>query len=93
MSRAQGSNHLASVSLDDILAPWRWQRSETRFSPEDFARFANAVPAYHFRLGIAEKGVGSGGLHTPGFRAHNDAVAVGMRAMASLVLGYLERSR
>lgn len=43
VSRAQGSNHLASVSLDDVLAPWRWQRSETRFSPEDFARFETAL--------------------------------------------------
>ena len=60
---------------------------------EDFARFANAIPAYHFRLGIAEEGVGSGGLHTPDFRAHSNSVAVGMRAMASLVLGYLEGRR
>ena len=43
VSRAQGSNHLASVTLDDVLAPWRWQRSETRFSPEEFSRFETAL--------------------------------------------------
>jgi len=43
VSRAQGSNHLVNVTLDDVLAPWRWQRFETRFSPQEFGRFETAL--------------------------------------------------
>ena len=55
---------------------------------EDFAYFANVVPGFYFRLGIVGPGTRSGGLHTPDFRADDAAIAVGMRAMAQLVLEY-----
>ena len=53
---------------------------------EDFAYFANEVPGFYFRLGVVKPGTTSGGLHTPDFRADDGAIAVGMRAMAQLVL-------
>ncbi len=58
---------------------------------EDFAYFANAVPGVYYRLGTVAPGTTSGGLHTPNFRADDTAIPVGIRAMARLVVGYLER--
>ena len=57
---------------------------------EDFAYFADAVPGFFFRLGTRPPGGTSGGLHTPTFVADDAAVEIGMRAMASLVLEFLE---
>ena len=56
---------------------------------EDFAYFANAVPSVYFWLGVREPGGASGGLHTPTFRAVDDAVAAGMRAMSRVIVDYL----
>jgi amidohydrolase len=56
---------------------------------EDFAYFANEVPGFYYQLGVLDPAHPSGGLHTPTFRASDDAVAVGIRAMTEVVLGYL----
>lgn len=60
---------------------------------EDFAYFANVVPGFYFRLGVVKPGTTSGGLHTPTFRADDSSVAVGMRAMARLLVDYLSLNR
>ncbi len=57
---------------------------------EDFAYFAEQVPAFFYRLGTRPPGGSSGGLHTPTFVADDAAIAVGMRTTAALVLDYLE---
>jgi amidohydrolase len=57
---------------------------------EDFAYFANEVPGFFFRLGMVKPGTTSGGHHTPTFQADDSSVPVGMRAMANLILDYLE---
>jgi amidohydrolase len=56
---------------------------------EDFAWFAQEVPAFYFRIGTLEPGTTSGGWHTPTFRAGDGSIEVGVRAMAGLVLDYL----
>lgn len=43
VSRVQGSTYLASVTLNDVMAPWRWRRAETRLSPEAVAEFEAAL--------------------------------------------------
>ncbi len=57
---------------------------------EDFAEFANLVPGFYFRLGTVQPGIPSGGHHTPTFAADDRAIPVGMRAMLTLVLDYLQ---
>ena len=57
---------------------------------EDFAYFAQAVPGFYFRLGTTAPGTESGGLHTPTFTADDGSVPVGIEAMTTLVLDYLE---
>jgi amidohydrolase len=56
---------------------------------EDFAYFAREVPSFYFRLGAVAPGNVSGGHHTPTFRADDEAIPVGVRAMTALVLEFL----
>jgi len=36
VARAKGRANAFDISLDDVLAPWRWKRSQTRLSPAEF---------------------------------------------------------
>jgi amidohydrolase len=56
---------------------------------EDFSYFAQRVPGLYFGLGTTRPGTTSGGLHTPTYTGDDDAIAVGMRAMAALVLDFI----
>ena len=56
---------------------------------EDFAFFAQRVPSVYFDLGIRQPGGRSGGLHTPDFRAVDESVPAGMRAMSRVVVDFL----
>lgn len=56
---------------------------------EDFAYFAREIPGFYFRLGTTAPGTETGGLHTPTFRASDESVPVGIRAMTQVVLEYL----
>jgi amidohydrolase len=53
---------------------------------EDFSYFAREVPGFYFKLGAVHKGNTSGGHHTPTFRADDEAIPVGVRAMTAVVL-------
>lgn len=57
---------------------------------EDFAYFANEIPGFYFRLGVEDPAHPSGGLHTPTFRASDEAIPVGIRAMTAVVLHALD---
>jgi len=60
---------------------------------EDFAYFANEVPGFYYRLGSVNPELGSGGHHTPDFRADDASIPIGMRAMSNLLLDYLKSRR
>lgn len=62
---------------------------EPAMGGEDFAYFANEVPAFFFRLGQVAPGTTSGDHHTPTFRADDSAVPVGIRAMSRLLVDFL----
>ena len=56
-SRAmQKVGDLTKMSLDDVLAPWRWQRAETRLNPADFQAFQKQLESSAFYVG-APKGL------------------------------------
>jgi hypothetical protein len=38
-ARAMGPNNLSQVSLSDLLAPWRWQKSEAQLSAAELDQF------------------------------------------------------
>ena len=59
---------------------------------EDFAFFREKVPGMYFFLGINKPGVGFGEAepnHSPRFYVNEDALLVGVRAMANLAIDYL----
>lgn len=43
VSYAQGPDALVQVSLNDVLAPWRWRRAQSSMTPEAFIRFETAL--------------------------------------------------
>lgn len=57
---------------------------------EDFAFFSQQIPGFYFRLGTTEPGGESGGLHTPTFKGMDESVPVGIKALANVVLEYLD---
>lgn len=64
---------------------------EPRMTAEDFAFFAQQIPATFYRLGIAnaEKGI-SAELHSPFFDIDEDALETGMGLMAYLAVRHLQ---
>jgi amidohydrolase len=58
---------------------------------EDFGSFQAKVPGVMFFLGVSnpEKGI-AGMPHSPGYAADDDAIVVGARAMAAVLLDFLE---
>jgi amidohydrolase len=59
---------------------------EKTFAAEDFAFFAQKVPAVHFRLGIEDKGKGLNPLHSPDFDASEDAILNGIYIITNFIL-------
>jgi amidohydrolase len=57
---------------------------------EDFAHFAQVIPGFYYRLGQVAPGTTSGDHHTPTYRADDSMIPIGMRAMATLLLDYLQ---
>ncbi len=43
IARAMGQTNLAEVRLDDLLAPWHWQRSKTQLSAAEFNQFRDLL--------------------------------------------------
>jgi amidohydrolase len=61
---------------------------------EDFSFFAQQAPGFYFMLGVNAPGVGYGEAasnHSPYFYVNEDALEIGVQAMATLAVDYLER--
>ena len=61
---------------------------------EDFSFFAQQAPGFYFMLGVNAPGVAFGKAasnHSPYFYVNEDALQIGVRAMATLAVDYLER--
>lgn len=56
---------------------------------EDFGFFAKEVPSVMLLLGVLPKDLERTSVHSPTFRADEDAIPVGVRVMSSIVLDYL----
>jgi len=79
----------AVTTLARALGAANVTASEPWMASEDFSYFANTVPGFYFSLGMTKPGTTSGDHHTPTFLADDSAIPVGMKAMAYLVLDYL----
>lgn len=63
---------------------------------EDFSFFGREAPALYFQLGINAPGVAHGEAasnHSPWFYVNEDALEIGVRALATLAVDYLEREK
>jgi amidohydrolase len=76
-------------TLSRIVGDDKVQVLDPVMGGEDFAYFANEVPAFFYRLGTQAPGVVSGGHHTPTFMADDSSIPIGIRAMSNLLLDYL----
>ena len=64
-----------------------------QMAAEDFAYFQQRVPGFYFFVGVANPAKNiTAMIHTEHFDIDEDALAVGMRAMATTVTDYLYRS-
>ncbi len=81
-----------------MLPTLEWAAGEERVveapritGAEDFAFFQERIPGLYFFLGVNKEGVGFGEAapnHSPFFFANEDALIVGVRALAGLVVDY-----
>lgn len=76
-------------SLVKVLGSEHVREIDPTMGGEDFAYFANAVPGFYFRLGVADPEKGSGGHHTPTFAADDASIPIGIQAMSQLLFDYL----
>ncbi|MDX1643899.1 MAG: amidohydrolase [Thermoanaerobaculia bacterium] len=61
---------------------------------EDFSYFQRQIPGLYFVLGVNEEGVEvseAAPNHSPLFRVNDEALVVGVRALAALAVDYLEK--
>ncbi|HEY5609763.1 MAG TPA: amidohydrolase, partial [Thermoanaerobaculia bacterium] len=78
-------------SLKNTVGNANVKRDPPRMIAEDFAYFAEKVPAFYFFLGVANREKGTtAGLHTPDFDIDERALEVGVNAMTNLVWDYLD---
>jgi amidohydrolase len=64
--------------------------NEPAMGSEDFAWFAERVPAAHLRIGSRIEGVDTA-IHRPDYRCDERAIAIGVRAVTRVVLSLLEQ--
>jgi amidohydrolase len=66
--------------------------TESGMGGEDFSYYSREIPAFFFRLGVANKAkkITSGG-HTPDFDADPESFKVGVEVMSAMVWDYLEQ--
>lgn len=59
---------------------------------EDFSYFQKAIPGFFYFLGVGNQAKGiTAMIHTPEFDVDEEALIVGVKAMANVLLDYLER--
>jgi metal-dependent amidase/aminoacylase/carboxypeptidase family protein len=63
----------------------------TPFFSEDFARYLQKIPGVMYFLGVSNAGKGIIGMpHSPQFAVDEEAIFIGARTMAAVLLNYLE---
>ncbi len=86
----QHLSDLVQAAAVEAVGADKVRDTEPTFGGEDFAFIAQRVPACMFRLGIAnpERGI-TYSMHHPQFDIDEDALAVGVKVMATAALRYL----
>jgi hippurate hydrolase len=70
---------------EDYMGEENVEETEMRMGAEDFGYYAQVVPGCFFRLGVMNQAKGiTSGVHTPTFNIDEEALKIGMGAMAWL---------
>jgi amidohydrolase len=81
-------------SLERVFGKARTLEVKPQMGAEDFAAFAERVPALYVKLGIRNEARGiTAAIHTAEFDIDEAVLPLGVRAMATLVWDYLARSQ
>lgn len=81
--------------LQKVAGPRRVVEIKPLTGAEDFSHFQQEIPGFYFMLGVNKKGVGIGeaaSSHSPRFYVNEEVLKVGVEALASLAVDYLEPS-
>ncbi len=74
------------VGAANVVAP------KPQMGSEDFSYFQQSVPGFFYFLGVGNKAKGITAMnHTPEFDADEEALVVGVKTMANVLLDYLDR--
>jgi amidohydrolase len=73
--------------LKECLGARRVTAHQPAMGSEDFAYFAQEVPAFYFFLGVRTPGTRGQALHAPDFNPDEAALPLGLKAAAALLLG------
>lgn len=85
---------MALPVLQEVLGRDNVIMQKPQMGAEDFAVFAELVPAFYFMLGVRNEKRGiTAMLHTPEFDVDEDAIPLGVESLSRLVLHYLEKHR
>ena len=79
--------------LERALGKANVLKGQALTATDDFGRFAQEAPGMFFFLGSTKAGTVSGTNHTANFLADDSAIPVGIKAMGSVLLAYLEEGR
>ncbi len=86
------TSRMAST-LQRVAGPQRAVEVPPLTASEDFSHYQQHIPGFYFFLGINAPGVAEAAPnHSPHFFVNEDALVVGVRAMASLAYDYLAES-
>lgn len=80
-------------SLERVYTPARTKEVAPQMGAEDFAAFAQKVPALYIKMGVRNEARGiTAMIHTEDFDIDEGVLPLGVRAMATLVFDYLTRT-
>ncbi|MDQ3069420.1 MAG: amidohydrolase [Acidobacteriota bacterium] len=83
----------ASMPALEAVAPGRVVAPPPQMGAEDFAYFQQRIPGFYYFLGVRNQAKNiTAMIHTEHFDLDEDALGVGMRSMATVVLDYLYRA-
>ena len=81
----EGLHEVARAIAEDFMGSENVEETEMRMGAEDFGFYSQKIPGCFFRLGTANKNLGTtAGVHTPKFNIDENAIETGMGMMALL---------
>ncbi|MER3427655.1 MAG: amidohydrolase [Pyrinomonas sp.] len=74
------------VGSQNVIAPL------PQMGAEDFSYYQRVIPGFYYFLGVANRARGiTAMVHTPEFDVDEEAITIGVKAMANVLLDYLDR--